>query len=312
MELQQAIKKAFDDFGYKVVTESRFINILNDYGAFQDDKASMFVIQTLIKERILIRVCEDISSNSYINSSNVLVSKFANRLLQIYPYREDIVYDVLTIIIDQLVQGDLDSSYLKFSDGKLIVIGCKKEASGEIIIPSYVRIIREYAFFGCDKIKKITIQEGVKVIEDNAFFGCSSLEALSLPNSVVSIGSRNFFRKELCSISVNSNNPFDIYVGACFGLDVDKKKCVLSIPLYSSFLYRQHPVFEKFTNIQEKKELLGIKNDKQECNFSDSNEFTINADVFDIKNYVLYNCDKRVRGCVVVPQNTKKNRESCI
>lgn len=70
--------------------------------------------------------------------------------------------------------------------------------SGEITIPSTVTYeettysvteIASYAFFGCNKITSVTIQEGITIIMDDAFDECSKLQSLYLPNSLKTLKS---------------------------------------------------------------------------------------------------------------------------
>lgn len=45
----------------------------------------------------------------------------------------------------------------------------------EIIIPANVGKIKEYAFYGCGNLEKLTIENGVQSVASNAFINCSSL-----------------------------------------------------------------------------------------------------------------------------------------
>lgn len=59
-------------------------------------------------------------------------------------------------------------------------------------MPSTVTDIAEYAFWGNDKIKSITIGNNLKTIPDYAFSNCKSLVGITIPYSVTSIGIRAF------------------------------------------------------------------------------------------------------------------------
>lgn len=48
-------------------------------------------------------------------------------------------------------------------------------------------------FYGCNKLKNITIDENVETIPDYAFYGCSKLTDIIIPDSVTSIGRQAFY-----------------------------------------------------------------------------------------------------------------------
>ena len=68
--------------------------------------------------------------------------------------------------------------------------GCKGLTS--ITIPDSVTSIGNYAFYGCGNLTSITIPDSVTSIGDDAFNGCSSLASITIPDSVTSIGDDAF------------------------------------------------------------------------------------------------------------------------
>lgn len=58
----------------------------------------------------------------------------------------------------------------------------------EINIPASVISIGEYTFKNCNKLKKITLNQGLKNIGASAFRGCSLIEDIEIPKSVISVG----------------------------------------------------------------------------------------------------------------------------
>ena len=58
----------------------------------------------------------------------------------------------------------------------------------ELVIPSGVTSIVDYAFYGCNSITNIIISEGVVGIGDYAFSGSSNLQSITIPESVSSLG----------------------------------------------------------------------------------------------------------------------------
>lgn len=65
--------------------------------------------------------------------------------------------------------------------GGLTRVECTVE---QVIIPSSVKVIEEYAFCGCNKLKELTIPNGVYEIGHAAFANCSALEKVNIPTSV--------------------------------------------------------------------------------------------------------------------------------
>jgi len=66
-----------------------------------------------------------------------------------------------------------------------------------IIIPaSYktlpVTVIQQFAFYGCSKLKNITIPNTIRKIDTSAFKNCYSLKNISLPNSITEIKENAF------------------------------------------------------------------------------------------------------------------------
>ena len=58
----------------------------------------------------------------------------------------------------------------------------------DVMMPSGIAAIGEYAFASCDSLRNIEIPDTVTRIHDKAFYNCSSLESLVIPDSVTEIG----------------------------------------------------------------------------------------------------------------------------
>jgi len=65
-------------------------------------------------------------------------------------------------------------------------------SAGTTIIPDSIQAIGDYAFSGCELLKRIEIQSSVTIIEEGAFCSCSSLESIIIPNSVTTIDKSAF------------------------------------------------------------------------------------------------------------------------
>ena len=62
----------------------------------------------------------------------------------------------------------------------------------ELVIPSTVTKIKDYAFYGCSSLTSGVIPNSVTSIGQKAFDGCSSLTSVVIPDSVTSIGNGAF------------------------------------------------------------------------------------------------------------------------
>ena len=72
------------------------------------------------------------------------------------------------------------------------------------VVMSDITAIGQYAFYGCDNLKSVTIPEGVTSIGNSAFYDCRYLKNLTIPDSVTSIGNYAFHG---CSSAANITIP---------------------------------------------------------------------------------------------------------
>lgn len=86
-----------------------------------------------------------------------------------------------------------DDEYIVYIDGseKILVnyIGVKTD----LILPTYITKINQYAFYQCDTITSVLIPDSVKSIGNYAFYSCDKLNSIVIPNNVKSIGSYAFY-----------------------------------------------------------------------------------------------------------------------
>ena len=76
----------------------------------------------------------------------------------------------------------------------------------DLIIPNTVKIIKDFAFNGCNGLKSVTIPNSVTTIGYEAFRGCSGLKSVTIPGSgVTTIGQEAFYNcSSLSSLTIGS------------------------------------------------------------------------------------------------------------
>lgn len=72
-------------------------------------------------------------------------------------------------------------------NGEVLKIGCKTS-----VIPSSVKTIDTYAFYGVKDLGYYNITEGVTTINANAFLKCSNLTGITIPSTVTTLYSNSF------------------------------------------------------------------------------------------------------------------------
>ena len=91
-----------------------------------------------------------------------------------------------------------DHPFFRFEDGLLYskdgseLISCVSPPDGPCVIAPDVKIIQDYAFWGCDGITEIRLPDGLEEIGMVAFLGCTGLKRLELPDSLLKIHPRAF------------------------------------------------------------------------------------------------------------------------
>ena len=105
---------------------------------------------------------------------------------------------------DYLVTNDTDSGSGKNKKAKDLgltviseeefneMIGARFRDAEKVIVPSWLKEIRQAAFYNCSSMKTVIIPEGVERIGYSAFQGCTSLQRVEIPESVTAIETRAF------------------------------------------------------------------------------------------------------------------------
>ena len=102
-----------------------------------------------------------------------------------------------------------------YSKDKSKLISCLEMKTGEIVIPSTVKRIGRVAF-DCQKISKVTLQEGIEVIEELAFTTCENLREVIIPRSIKRIEPGAFGRCG-CLTNINIQKTENSISGAPWG-----------------------------------------------------------------------------------------------
>ncbi|WP_373888030.1 leucine-rich repeat domain-containing protein, partial [Metamycoplasma hominis] len=91
-----------------------------------------------------------------------------------------------------------------------------------ITIPSSVKEIGWYAFYGCKNLKEVILNEGLERIGYDAFWN-THIESITIPSSVKEIEECAFHFSNISSILINSNNK-NFEIKDNFFIDKNNKK----------------------------------------------------------------------------------------
>lgn len=80
-------------------------------------------------------------------------------------------------------QTYIDGSDIQVTD----IRGFGSNIVEKIVIPGEIQVIGSGAFYGCENLKHVEIEEGVKNVGFNAFGDCKNLENVSIPNSATTV-----------------------------------------------------------------------------------------------------------------------------
>jgi len=118
---------------------------------------------------------------------------------------------VVMVLFGGVNEVNGDPLTYRVAGGKVSIVSCDKNASGELVIPSTyegkpVTSIGGSAFYNCSRITSARIPESVTSIGGSAFSGCSRLTSVRIPDSVTSIGSRAFqYCSSLTSVTIGNS-----------------------------------------------------------------------------------------------------------
>lgn len=134
-----------------------------------------------------------------------------------------------------------------------------QKPSGALTIPSTVThdgvtynvlAVRGHAFYSCDGLVQLTVQQGVHALRANAFNGCSALTAVSLPASLDSLASSVFANcNSLLSVTMHSDMP--PYCTSFAFTGVDLSGVSLTVPCNATDNYSGVAPWNSFGEITE-------------------------------------------------------------
>ncbi len=111
----------------------------------------------------------------------------------------------------------------------------------------------EYATFGeCEKLKEVKMPNSLEIIGGNAFNKCGSLTAIVLPKTVKELGYMSFsYCTGLTSILSYIEKPQEVTMNNAVFNEVNKTKCVLTVPKGTKTKYEGAEQWKDFSNIEE-------------------------------------------------------------
>ena len=86
-----------------------------------------------------------------------------------------------------------DNGYIVYTEGEERILVGYNGTETDLVLPSYITQIYQYAFYGFDSLTSVVIGDGVTSIGNYAFYGCDSLPSITIPDSVTGIGNYAFY-----------------------------------------------------------------------------------------------------------------------
>ncbi len=96
-----------------------------------------------------------------------------------------------------------ENGYVIYTDGEEKILVAYHGTNTELVLPSYITTINQYAFYNCTSLTSITIPDSVTSIGASSFERCSRLTSVTIGNGVISIGESAFHNcRGLTSITI--------------------------------------------------------------------------------------------------------------
>lgn len=149
---------------------------------------------------------------------------------------------------------------------------CKCSSLKEVVLPSSIKVIDEYAFAyctsleeitlpnslwfvgsrmfaGCKNLKQVKLSTGTSFINLRMFAGCSSLESLTIPATVTDVYAQPFYNcTKLKHIRLEATTPPQLHQDVFAGFD--RSACTLSVPQSAVVTYQNTLEWRDFGSIE--------------------------------------------------------------
>ena len=110
-----------------------------------------------------------------------------------------------------------ENGYVIYTDGAEKILVAYRGTNIELVLPSYITKIYQYAFRDCTGLTSVTIGNSVTYIGESAFQGCTGLTSITIPDSVTSINTYAFYNCTGLTSVVIGNGVTSIGKGAFYG-----------------------------------------------------------------------------------------------
>ena len=107
-----------------------------------------------------------------------------------------------------------DNGYIIYTDGAEKILVSYNGTETDLVLPSYITKINQYAFFRCDSLTSVVIPDSVTSIDDYTFQDCRSLTSVVIGDGVTSIGAKAFYDCYKLVEVVNKSTHFTVTKGS--------------------------------------------------------------------------------------------------
>ena len=172
-------------FGLTIVAIPAGVNTIGDYAFFYCTNLTVINV--------------DEANLNYSSADGVLFNKDRSILLQ-FPSGKGGSYS-----IPSSVTRLADEAFGLEDHGFYQIYFSSCAGLTNLIIPSSITNIEDYAFSHCTGLKSVTLSDGIASIGVEAFSWCTNLSRAAIPDSVTSIGNLAFYYSDLTNATISSS-----------------------------------------------------------------------------------------------------------